>query len=352
MIIERRKTREISVGKVKIGGNNPILVQSMTNTKTEDIKSTVNQIKALENAGCEIIRVSTPNEESSSAIKEIKHAIKIPLISDVHFNYKLAISSLENGADCVRINPGNLGGLNKFKEVINACKDLNKSMRIGVNSGSLEKELLNKYGHPTPMALVESASSYVKFCEGNDFFNFKLSLKSSNVLDTIESYKEISKICDYPLHIGLTEAGTVKTGSIRSAVGLGIILSEGIGDTIRVSLSGDPVNEIHTAFEILKSLNLRKKGVSIISCPTCSRCDINIEKIAQELEETLKYSTKNITIAVMGCVVNGPGEGKEADIGIAGGKGEALFFKKGEIIKKIKENEIIETILSEVENYL
>ncbi len=349
--MKRKIKKVISIGKVKIGGNYPIAVQSMTNTLTKNVESTVNQIKELEKVGCEIIRVSTPDIESCKALKKIKEQINIPIIADIHFNYKLAILSIENGADGIRINPGNIGSEQRIKEIVICAKRHNIPIRVGVNSGSIKKEILQKYGSPCVDALVESCIENVKIIEKYSFDNIKISLKSSDVLTTIESYKKISEIFDYPLHIGITEAGTVKSGTIKSSVGLGILLYHGIGDTIRVSLTGDPVDEVFVAYKILDSLGIRKRGVEIISCPTCARTEIDVIKLADTVENKLKNIKIPLKIAVMGCVVNGPGEAKEADFGIAGGKGVGLIFEKGKILKKVKEENLINELLNLLKNH-
>ncbi|MDO6354089.1 flavodoxin-dependent (E)-4-hydroxy-3-methylbut-2-enyl-diphosphate synthase [Caloramator sp. CAR-1] len=346
--MKRKKTKKVKVGNVYIGGDSPVTIQSMTNTKTANIKDTIEQIKLLEKAGCEIIRVAVPDEESAQAIKKIKKEINIPLVADIHFDYKLAIKSIEHGADKIRINPGNVGGIDKIKEIIKAAKHYNIPIRVGVNSGSLERDILEKYKKPCAEALAESAIRNVKLLEDLDFFNIVVSVKSSNVLETIESYKILSRSIDYPLHLGVTESGTLISGTVKSSIGIGLLLYEGIGDTIRVSLTDDPVNEIKVAREILKSLGLRK-GIEIVSCPTCGRTNINLIELAQKITRELENYTKPIKVAIMGCAVNGPGEAKEADIGIAAGKGDALIFKKGEIIKKVKESEILEELLKEIE---
>jgi (E)-4-hydroxy-3-methylbut-2-enyl-diphosphate synthase len=346
--MQRKKTKKVKVGNVYIGGDSPVTIQSMTNTKTSNIKDTIEQIKLLEKAGCEIIRVAVPDEESAQAIKKIKKEINIPLVADIHFDYKLAIKSIEHGADKIRINPGNVGGIDKIKEIIKAAKHYNIPIRVGVNSGSLERDILEKYKKPCAEALAESAIRNVKLLEDLDFFNIVVSVKSSNVLETIESYKILSRSIDYPLHLGVTESGTLISGTVKSSIGIGLLLYEGIGDTIRVSLTDDPVNEIKVAREILKSLGLRK-GIEIVSCPTCGRTNINLIELAQKITRELENYTKPIKVAIMGCAVNGPGEAKEADIGIAAGKGEALIFKKGEIIKKVKEPEILKELLKEIE---
>ena len=331
MSFKRRKTREINIGGVKIGGDNPIAIQSMCNTDTRDVKATVDQIKRLEKAGCEIIRVAVPDMEAAECIRDIKKSIDIPLVADIHFDYRLALRCMENGIDKIRINPGNIGSADRVKQVADMAKRNGIPIRIGVNSGSLEKNLVEKYGGVTPQGLVESALGHIKLLEENDFYDIAVSIKASNVPFSVEVYELLSDTVDYPLHVGITEAGTVWGGTVKSAVGIGAILSRGIGDTIRVSLTGDPVEEIYAAKEILKSLELRKFGVEFISCPTCGRTSIDLIKIANEVEERVRNIDKNIKVAVMGCAVNGPGEAREADIGIAGGHGEGLIFKKGQI---------------------
>ncbi len=343
-MIQRKKTKQISVGKVKIGGNAPISVQSMTNTDTRNIDETLNQISNLEQVGCEIVRLAVPDDAAAEAFKIIRNKTDIPLIADIHFDYKLAIKSIEYGADCIRINPGNIGGNEKIDKVLECAKFHGCPVRIGVNSGSLEKDLLKKYG-VTAQALVESAMRNVRYFESKKFTNFKLSLKASNVPLTIETYKLISEKTDYPLHIGVTEAGTIFGGTIKSSVGIGAILSLGIGDTLRVSLTGDPVEEVKVGFQILKSLGLRQRGVEIISCPTCGRTEINLIKLAEKVEDGLKHINTHITVAVMGCAVNGPGEAREADYGIAGGRGLGIIFKKGQVLKKVSENDLLNEFL-------
>lgn len=344
----RKKTRPVKVGNKIIGGFNPIVVQSMTNTDTRDTEKTINQIKQLEKAGCEIVRIAVPDEKAALAIKKIKSRVDLPLIADIHFNYRLALLSIDMGIDGLRINPGNIGGYEKLKIVVDKAKKYNIPIRVGVNSGSLEKDILFKYGKPTAEAMVESAIKNIETIEKFDFKNIIVSLKSSDVLMTIKANQMFSEKMDYPLHLGVTEAGTKWSGTIKSAVGIGSLLSNGIGDTIRVSLTGDPVEEVKVGLEILKSLGLRHRGVEIISCPTCGRTCIDIEKIAKAIEEKTKHITKPLKIAVMGCVVNGPGEAKEADIGIAGGKEYGILFKKGRPVKKVKESEIINQLLYEV----
>ena len=348
MSCKRKMTREINIGGVKIGGNNPIAIQSMCNTDTRDVKSTVEQIKKLEKAGCEIIRVAVPDMQAAECIRDIKNSIDIPLVADIHFDYRLALKCMDNGIDKIRINPGNIGSADRVKQVADMAKKNHIPIRVGVNSGSLEKELVEKYGGVTPQGLVESALGHVKLLEQNDFYDTAISIKASNVPFSIEVYELLSNTVDYPLHVGITEAGTVWGGTIKSAVGIGAILSRGIGDTIRVSLTGDPVEEIYAAKEILKDLNLRKFGVEFISCPTCGRTSINLIKIANEVESKIKDIDKNIKVAVMGCAVNGPGEAREADIGIAGGHGEGLIFKKGEILRKVPEEKLVDELLKEI----
>ena len=347
----KQVTKQITLGNLKIGGGAPVVVQSMTKTDTRDAASTVAQIKRLEAAGCEAVRVAVLDYNAAKAIKAIKKAIKIPFIADVHFDYKLALESIANGIDGLRINPGNIGDKLKIKEVVNAAKDRGIPIRIGVNAGSLEKELLKKYGHPTAEALVESAKRHIKILENLNFTSIKVSLKASDVTKTVEAYRLFSKKFNYPLHIGISEAGPAFSGTIKSAVGLGILLSEGIGDTIRVSLTADPVEEVRVAYEILKSLHLRQKGPEIISCPTCGRCQIDIKGLVNKVEAELTNIKNPIKVAVMGCVVNGPGEAREADIGIAGGKGIGILFKHGKVVKKFKERELFKTLMGEIKKF-
>jgi len=350
--ILRRKSRKVMIKDVGIGGDSPITVQSMTNTKTSDIKSTVKQIHTLEEVGCDIIRVAVPDMASVDAISKIKKQIHIPLVADVHFDYRLAIESIKQGADGLRINPGNIGDADKVRKVVEMAKSYQVPIRIGVNAGSLEKDLFKKYGGPTPDALVESALRYVDIFENMNFEHLVISLKSSDVLSCIYSYKMIAQKVDYPLHLGITEAGTLLTGTIKSSVGLGVLLYEGIGDTIRVSLTGEPLDEVKVGFEILRSLNLRQHGINFISCPTCGRTQINLINIAKELQEKLAYIKKPLKVAVMGCVVNGPGEAKEADIGIAGGNKRVAIFKKGEIIKTVPEEDAVSELMEEIKNMI
>ncbi len=345
----RRKTIKIYVGNVPVGGDSPISIQSMTKTDTRDVVATVAQIKRLEDVGCDIVRVAVPDMEAVEALGRIKKEINIPLIADIHFDWRLAIESIKRGIDGIRINPGNIGARWKIKEVVNALKERNIPVRIGVNAGSLEKDLLEKYGHPTPEAIVESARRHIEILEDMDYRQIKVSLKSSSVLTTIEAYRLFSERFSYPLHIGISEAGPPPQGIVKSAVGLGILLNEGIGDTIRVSLSADPVLEVKVAKEILRSLGIRNEGVDIISCPTCGRCNIDIIGLSQKVEESLKEIRLPISVAVMGCAVNGPGEAKEADYGVAGGKDVGIIFKKGKVIKKVGREEILDTLLRIIE---
>jgi (E)-4-hydroxy-3-methylbut-2-enyl-diphosphate synthase len=351
MSYKRRQCREVSVGNVKIDSNNPISIQSMTNTDTRDAASTIAQIKALENVGCDIVRVAVQEMEAAKAIGEIKRAANIPVIADIHFDHRLAIEAIDQGVDGVRINPGNIGSIEKVKMVVEKCKQKNLKIRIGVNGGSLEKELLEKYGSATAEALVESALGHVKILEDLDFRNIVISLKSSDIYKTIEAYELISKKVDYPLHIGITESGSVKKGTIKSSIGVGAMLLKGIGDTVRISLTGDPCEEIIVGKEILRSLDLLNDKIKVISCPTCGRCNIDLISVVNEVEEKISHMEKDITVAIMGCAVNGPGEAREADIGIAGGKGEGLLFKKGEIVRKIKGNDLVKELLQEIEKY-
>lgn len=322
----------------------------MTNTDTRDASATIDQIKTLTKAGCDIIRVAVPDMEAAQAIKKISAEITIPLIGDIHFDYLLALKAMENGLDGLRINPGNIGSEIRIKEVINCARYYGVPIRVGVNSGSLQKSLLEKYGRPTPDAIVESAMEHIRILEKNNYFECGISVKTSNVMDTITSYRLLSAQTDYPLHIGVTEAGTLFSGTIKSSIGIGTLLAEGIGDTIRVSLTDDPVEEVKVGLEILKSVGLRRRGIELISCPTCGRTSIDLINLAKEAERMLSGIDKNITVAIMGCGVNGPGEAREADIGIAGGNGEGLIFRKGEIIKKVPENKLLEELINEIRN--
>ncbi|MBF0290654.1 MAG: flavodoxin-dependent (E)-4-hydroxy-3-methylbut-2-enyl-diphosphate synthase [Nitrospinae bacterium] len=342
-----RKSRQITLGSVKIGGGAPISVQSMTNTDTRNAAATVSQIKRLEEAGCEIVRVGVPDEVAARAIGDIKRQIAIPLIADIHFDYRLALIALESGADGLRINPGNIGARWKVEEVVKSASERGAPIRIGVNAGSLDRELLHKYGGPTAQAMADSAIGHLRILEELGFYETKVSLKASNVPLTVEAHRLLADKVDYPFHIGISEAGTKWAGTIKSAVGIGILLYSGIGDTVRVSLTDDPVEEVKAGYEILKSLRLREAGPELISCPTCSRCEIDLIAIAEDVERELRTMKKNIRVAVMGCVVNGPGEAREADIGLAGGKGVGLIFRKGEIVRKVKESELRDALLEE-----
>jgi (E)-4-hydroxy-3-methylbut-2-enyl-diphosphate synthase len=347
--IQRKKTREVYVGGVALGGNHPIIIQSMCNTDTRDADATIKQILQLEEAGCELVRVAIPDMEAAEAISSIKKAIHIPLVADIHFDYRLALEVMKQGIDKVRINPGNIGSEQRIQQVVAMAKEKNIPIRIGVNSGSLEKEYLEQYGGVTPKGLVESALKHVRMLERYSFEDIVVSIKASSVPFSLEAYKLLSDAIPYPLHVGITEAGTVYAGTVKSAVGIGAILSQGIGDTIRVSLTGNPVEEVKAAKEILKSLELRSFGVEMVSCPTCGRTQVDLIRIANEVEKRCQAIHKHIKVAVMGCVVNGPGEAREADIGIAGGNGEGLIFKKGEIIRKVPEHLLVEELMREIE---
>jgi (E)-4-hydroxy-3-methylbut-2-enyl-diphosphate synthase len=347
----RDNTKVIQIGNKMIGGGNPILIQSMTNTRTDDVEATVNQIKALTEAGCDIIRCAVPDMKAAEAIKEIKKQITIPIVADIHFDYKLAIAAIENGADKIRINPGNIGSIENVKAVVDKAKEKNIPIRVGVNSGSLEKELIEKYSGVTAEGIVESALNKVKMIEDLGYDNLVISIKSSDVLMCVKAHELIAQKTNYPLHVGITESGTLLSGNIKSSIGLGIILNQGIGDTIRVSLTGDPLEEIKSAKLILKTLGLRKGGIEVVSCPTCGRTKINLIKLANEVENMVADIPLDIKVAVMGCVVNGPGEAREADIGVAGGIGEGLLIKHGEIIKKVPEAELLNTLREELLNW-
>lgn len=347
--MNRKKTNKIKVGSLFVGGDSKISVQSMTNTDTRDATSTIKQIKQLEEAKCDIIRVAVPDMEAAEALRTIKTEIGIPLVADIHFDYRLALASVENGVDALRINPGNIGSMDKVREVVEAVKHKGIPIRIGVNSGSLEKVLLDKYGGVTPEALVESALKHVVMLEQCGFYNIVISIKSSNVIMMIESYRMISDKVPYPLHLGVTEAGTLLSGTVKSSIGIGTLLAEGIGDTIRVSLTGDPVEEVKIGRMILKSLGILEDGIDIISCPTCGRTSIDLIRITDEVERRLKGCNKNIKVAIMGCVVNGPGEAREADIGITGGRGEGLIFRKGKIIRKVPEEQLVDQLIEEID---
>lgn len=346
-----RKSKVIRIGNQPVGGDHPIAVQSMTTTDTRDTAATIAQIADLEAVGCEIIRVAVVDTEAARAIAAIKAGIKIPLVADIHFDYKLALESVAAGADALRINPGNIGDKVRVQQVVKACQERGIPIRIGVNSGSLEKKLLDKYGHPCADAMVESALGHVKLLEDLGFDQIKLSLKSSSVLLSIEAYRKIAALVDYPLHIGITEAGTKERALIKSALGMGILLFGGIGDTLRVSLTADPRDEVWAAYEILRNLGLRDRGAELISCPTCGRCEIDLIELAEEVDQRIRKIDKPLKIAVMGCVVNGPGEAREADLGIAGGMGNGLLFKNGKIIKKVPEKDLVKELLKEIEKY-
>lgn len=344
----RDQTKKIQIGNVCIGGGCPVAIQSMTNTKTEDVESTVKQIQALEKAGCEIIRCAVPTMEAAEALAKIKEQIQIPLVADIHFDYRLAIAAIENGADKIRINPGNIGDESRVKAVVDKAKEYGIPIRVGVNSGSLEKNLVEKYGGVTDQGLVESAMDKVHLIEKMGYDNLVVSIKSSDVMMCVKAHELIVSECPYPLHVGITESGTLLAGNIKSSIGLGLILNQGIGDTIRVSLTGDPVEEIKSAKLILKTLGLRKGGIEVVSCPTCGRTKIDLIGLANQVEQMVADIPLDIKVAVMGCVVNGPGEAKEADIGIAGGIGEGLLIKKGEVVKKVKEDQLLETLRQEL----
>jgi len=348
--IIRRKTKVINVGNVKVGGDNPISVQSMTNTLTTNIKETINQIEEIQNEGADLVRVSCPDEDSTKSLKEISKKVNIPIIADIHFHYKRAIEAAQNGASCLRINPGNIGDKNKIKEVIKSAKDNNCSIRVGVNAGSLERDILEKFKEPCPEALVESALRNIKILEDEDFFNLKVSVKSSDVFLSIEAYKQLSKVTDYPLHLGITEAGSFVSGSIKSSIGVGTLLLNGIGDTVRVSLSDNPVKEVTIGNEILKSLNLRNRGVKIISCPSCARQGFQVINTVKILEDRLSHIKTPITLSIIGCVVNGPGEAAMTDIGITGGqKGNNMLYLSGVQTEKVLTDDLIDRVVKEVE---
>lgn len=348
----RKNTRAIKIGNIQIGGGAPIVVQSMTNTKTDDVVASVAQINALVAVGCDIVRLAVPDMEAAKALKQIKSKVNVPLIADIHFDYRLALEAMESGIDALRLNPGNIGDEDRVKTVVKEAKRRHIPIRIGVNAGSLDKVLLSKYGRPTPEAMVESAMQHIAILEKLDFYDTKISLKAHDVPLTIAAYQLMSETVDYPLHLGITEAGTVNSGIIKSSVGIGALLAQGIGDTFRISLTGDPVIEVKVANQILKSLGLKEYGPTMISCPTCGRCNINLAEIAMRVENKLSTIQKPISVAVMGCVVNGPGEAREADVGIAGGKGEGLIFRKGQIIRKVPESSLIDELFSEIDNIL
>ncbi len=346
--MERKKTREISIGDVVIGGDRPIAIQSMTNTRTEDVEATVRQIQALTRAGCEIVRCAVPTMEAAQALRRIRDQISIPLVADIHFDYRLAIAAVENGADKIRINPGNIGSRERIRAVVDCCKERGVPIRIGVNSGSLEKERIEKYGGVTAEGLVESALDKVALVQEMGYDDLVISIKSSDVPMCIRAHELIADRTDFPLHVGITESGTVRSGTIKSSVGFGAILSQGIGDTIRVSLTGDPVSEIYVAKKILQTLGLRREGIQVVSCPTCGRTQIDLISLAGQVEEMVEEFDLDIKVAVMGCAVNGPGEAREADIGIAGGLHEGLLIRKGEVVKKVPETELLETLRQEL----
>lgn len=352
--MHRTGTKVVNVGGILMGGNNPIRIQSMTNTKTEDVKSTIEQIHRLTDAGCELVRCTVPTMEAAQALKEIKKNITIPLIADIHFDYRLAIAAIENGADKIRINPGNIGSADRIKAVVDKAAERNIPIRVGVNSGSLEKNIIEKYGRVTAEGLVESAMDKLSIIENLGYDNLVVSIKSSDVLMSTAAHKLIAEKMNYPVHVGITEAGTAIAGAVKSAIGIGLILDAGIGNTIRVSLTADPVKEIEAAKLILRTLGLKKDGITVISCPTCGRTNIDIISLANEVEERVKNidTDKDIKVAVMGCVVNGPGEAREADLGIAGGKGEGLIFKKGEIIKKVPEDRLLGELMAELDKMI
>lgn len=349
--LKRHKTRLIHVGSVPVGGGAPITVQSMTNTPTQDVAATVAQIQRLVSAGCEIIRVAVPDMDAAQALAEIKAQISIPLIADIHFDFRLALASAKHGADGLRINPGNIGGQQKVQAVVDCAADLGLPIRIGVNSGSVEKALLKKYGGATPQAMVESALRHVHMLEKTGFDRIKISIKASDVPRTVDAYRLLAQRVDYPLHVGVTEAGSLYSGVVKSALGIGMLLSEGIGDTLRVSLTRDPVEEVRVGFEILKALGIRRRGPEIISCPTCGRCDIDLMTIVEQVDQALLTRTTPVKVAIMGCVVNGPGEAKEADIGVAGGKGQGILFKKGVVVKKVPQDKLVEVLLDEIDQW-
>jgi (E)-4-hydroxy-3-methylbut-2-enyl-diphosphate synthase len=347
-MIQRRRTRQISIGPVKIGGNAAIPIQSMTSTDTRDIRRTLHQIRRLEEAGCEIIRVAVVDEEAARAISEIKRRIRIPLIADIHFNYRLALKSMEAGAEGLRINPGNIGGRDRLRVIIREAKSRSVPVRIGVNAGSLEKDLMQRFGGATADAMVESALRTIEWIEDRGFNLIKVSLKASDVPRSVEAYRVFSKRSDYPLHLGITEAGMGTGAVVKSSIGIGVLLNEGIGDTLRVSLTGDPVEEVRVGFEILRALKIRKHGVEIISCPTCGRCEVDLAGLVAKVKKEVQKISTPLTVAIMGCVVNGPGEAKEADLGVAGGQKSGVLFKKGEIVRKVKEGDLASVLLREI----
>lgn len=345
----RRKSSEIKVGSLRIGGNHPVSIQSMLNVPADDTAANVSQAKQLEDAGCQIIRVAVPDKNAVGLISKLKESVSVPIVADIHFDYRLALESVAAGVDKIRINPGNIGDESRVKQVVQVCKQHEIPIRVGVNSGSLEKHILEKHGSPTAQAMVDSALYHTSLIEKYDYNQIAISMKSSNVPTTIQAYRLVAQQCDYPLHLGVTEAGTAHMGLIKSSIGIGSLLCDGIGDTIRVSLTDDPVNEVYAAKDILKAIGLQTEGITFISCPTCGRTKINLIALATEVEERLKSCPKTLTVAIMGCAVNGPGEAREADIGIAGGDGCALLFKKGEILRKIPEENVVEELLKEID---
>ncbi len=347
----RRKTKPVFIGKVQVGGGAPVSIQSMTNTDTRDVAATVRQINRLAAEGCEIIRVAVPDREAAAALSAILRDINIPLVADIHFDYRLALEALEVGVDGLRLNPGNIGGRDRVAAVATAARERGVPIRIGVNAGSLERKLLEKYGGVTASAMVESAIRHIEILEGLNFTDIKISLKASGIPLMLEAYRLLAEKVDYPFHVGVTEAGTLRFGTVKSAVGIGILLNEGIGDTIRVSLTGDPIHEVRVGYNILKALGMRRRGIEIISCPTCGRTQIDLIRIAEEVEERLKQVDRPLKVAVMGCVVNGPGEARDADIGIAGGKGVGLIFRKGKVIRKVPEDRLVEELLREIDTF-
>ncbi len=349
--IQRKHTRQIRVGDVLVGGGAPVSVQSMTNTDTRDVAATVGQIRRLQSAGCEIVRVAVPDETAARAVGPIRKAIDIPLIADIHFDHRLAIAAAEAGADGLRINPGNIGSRDKVRAVVEAARDNGLAIRIGVNAGSLEKDLLARYGHPSAEAMVESALRHIDLVASMGFDQIKVSIKASDVARTVAAYRELSRRCDFPLHLGVTEAGGLYPGIVKSALGIGMLLAEGIGDTLRVSLTRDPVEEVRVGYEILRALEMRRRGAEIISCPTCGRCRIDLFDIVAQVEQALMTRTAPIKVAIMGCTVNGPGEAREADVGIAGGDGEGILFKKGKVVKKFPQERLVRELLEAVDEY-
>jgi (E)-4-hydroxy-3-methylbut-2-enyl-diphosphate synthase len=350
--MKRRPSRPGSLGGVGIGGGAPVVVQSMTKTPTQDVDATVKQIEDLRSVGCELVRVAVPDLEAASALGKIRSQVSLPIIADIHFDYRLALAAIENGADGLRLNPGNIGGKRELQEIVAAAAPRSIPIRVGVNAGSLDRNILKKYGHPTAEALVESALNHVKMLEDLGFDLIKISLKSSNVSQMVSAYRLLSKKVDYPLHVGVTEAGTLIAGTVKNALGIGTLLSEGIGDTIRVSLTHNPAAEVKVAYEILRALGLRQRGVEIISCPTCGRCQIDLFSMVAEIENALNHITAPLTVAIMGCVVNGPGEAREADVGIAGGRGHGTLFKKGKVVKKVPESDLATVLIAEVKRMI